>query len=60
MSQNACLNCSISEEQVPLLVLQFQKEIIHICPQCLPMLIHKPEKLSDKLPGMQPGKTVEH
>jgi hypothetical protein len=47
-----CLNCNRTEEQVPLVVMQFRGKAIHICPQCLPLLIHKPEKLADKLPGM--------
>jgi hypothetical protein len=55
-----CLNCNRTEEQVPLLVLQFRGEAIHICPQCLPLLIHKPEKLADKLPGMETVKPAEH
>jgi hypothetical protein len=49
---NACLDCGRTEQQVPLLVLEFRGGIIHICPQCLPTLIHKPEKLASKLPGM--------
>jgi hypothetical protein len=55
-----CLNCNRTEEQVPLLVLQFRGEATHICPQCLPLLIHKPEKLADKLPGMEIVKPAEH
>jgi hypothetical protein len=37
----------------PLLNLQFQGKEIHICPQCLPILIHKPYQLADKLPGIK-------
>jgi len=55
-----CINCDRSDQQVPLLVMEYQDRDLHICPQCLPLLIHKPEKLSQKLPGMQPGKPVEH
>ena len=47
-----CLNCERTEEQLPLLVMQFRGETVHICPQCLPVLIHKPEKLAAKLPGL--------
>jgi hypothetical protein len=55
-----CLNCEKSEEQVPLLKMQFQGKEEYICPQCLPVLIHKAEKLTDKLPGMHAGKPAEH
>jgi hypothetical protein len=54
-----CLNCKRTEEQIPLLVVQFQSQTIHICPQCLPLLIHKPEKLSAKLPGMDITRPAE-
>jgi hypothetical protein len=55
-----CLNCERTEEQIPLLNMQFRSETVYICPQCLPLLIHKPEKLADKLPGLQPGTPAEH
>jgi len=55
-----CLNCEKSEEQVPLLKMQFQGKEEYICPQCLPVLIHKAEQLTDKLPGMHAGKPAEH
>jgi hypothetical protein len=57
---NTCLNCSLNEEHVPLLVMQFHSKQIHICPQCLPLLIHKPEKLVEKLPGMDVLKKADH
>ena len=50
-----CLKCQRTEEQVPLIVLQFRQEAIHICPQCLPILIHKPYQLAEKLPGFTPS-----
>jgi len=37
----------------PLLILRFQGGQLHICPQCLPILIHKPYQLADKLPGIK-------
>ena len=48
-----CLNCNRTDQQVPLLTLTFKGETKHICPQCLPVLIHKPGQLSEKLPGME-------
>ena len=55
-----CLNCSRTEEQVPLLVLTFKNETNYICPQCLPQLIHKPQLLAEKLPGMEVKAPAEH
>ena len=56
---HTCLNCERNEEQIPLLALRFHGEQYYICPQCLPLLIHKPEKLSKKLPGMNLSRPVE-
>jgi hypothetical protein len=49
----SCLNCGESEQEKPLLTMKFQGGEIYICPQCLPVLIHKPASLVDKLPGAE-------
>ena len=54
MPSSTCLNCGASEQERPLLTIKFQDKEFQICPQCLPILIHEPEKLTDKLPGFQP------
>jgi len=46
-----CLYCDRSSAQVPLIPLHYQGEILWICPQHLPILIHNPEKLAHKIPG---------
>ena len=55
-----CLNCNRTENQVPLILLTFKGEAKHICPQCLPVLIHKPQKLAEKLPGIEIAPPAEH
>lgn len=50
--QPACLVCDSTSEQVPLLQLRYQKSDLWVCPQHLPILIHKPHELADKLPGL--------
>ncbi len=47
--EGQCLNCGRSEEQVPLVALRFRGKPLSICPQCLPILIHHPERLAVKL-----------
>ena len=54
MSKSICLNCGTSEQDRPLLTLKFQGEEFYICPQCLPILIHKPYELADKFPEFTP------
>ncbi len=48
-----CLYCEQDEQSIPLLPLQFQGKQYWICPQHLPILIHRPSQLADKLPGIQ-------
>lgn len=47
-----CLNCGRTEQEVPLVSLRFRGEPRSICPQCLPLLIHHPERLAGKLAGL--------
>ncbi len=61
MSASTCLNCGSSEQDRPLITLQFQGKELSICPQCLPTLIHKPYQLAEKLPGfIPPQSSSEH
>ena len=53
MPVSTCLKGGTSELERPLLTLKFQGDELHICPQCLPILIHRPHALTEKLPGFQ-------
>ena len=46
-----CLYCERSSDEVALIPLFYRDEQQWICPQHLPILIHKPAQLEDKLPG---------
>jgi hypothetical protein len=48
-SPAVCLSCGRSENDFPVLVLRLAGKETHICPQCLPALIHHPDRLTDKL-----------
>ena len=60
MNEKNCLNCNRTDEQIPLLNLTFKGETKYICPQCLPVLIHKTHLLADKLPGMDTTPAADH
>jgi hypothetical protein len=47
-----CINCNRSEEEVPLISFTFREKSYFVCPGCLPILIHEPHLLADKLPGI--------
>ena len=55
-----CLNCSRSEKEVPLVVLLYLGKHVNICPGCLPILIHHPERLADKLKATESIPRVEN
>jgi hypothetical protein len=46
-----CLVCEQDSHAVPLIELRYLDRVYWICPQHLPILIHKPSQLADKLPG---------
>jgi len=55
-----CIQCEKSEQEVPLLKMTYHGEKVHICPQCLPVLIHKPANLAGKLPGLEKIQPPKH
>jgi hypothetical protein len=55
-----CVYCDRDSAEVPLLVLHFQGTEAWICPQHLPILIHKPQQLIGKLPGAENLSSEEH
>lgn len=55
-----CIVCEQDSQIVPLLTFEFQGKTYSICPQDLPILIHKPATLADKLPGLERIAVSEH
>jgi hypothetical protein len=47
-----CISCERPENVVPLVSITFAKNATWICTQCLPTLIHNPQKLVDKFENM--------
>lgn len=58
-ANNRCLHCERNSEEVPLIAIEFRGQEVFICPQDLPILIHKPARLADKLPGAENLKASE-
>lgn len=48
-----CIMCEQDSQNVPLMPFEYQGRSYWICPQDLPVLIHKPAVLADKLPGLE-------
>jgi hypothetical protein len=60
MSDKTCLNCGRTSQEIPLLTLDYRGETYYLCPQCMPVMIHKPQKLAGKLPGAEDFPPTEH
>jgi hypothetical protein len=56
----SCLNCETPDTETPLLHLSYHSEDLWICSQCLPTLIHAPQKLTGKLQNADRIKPAEH
>ena len=48
-----CVHCERTSEEVPLMEIKFKDTQSWICPQHLPIMIHKPQLLVGKLPGAE-------
>ena len=59
-TEHVCLQCGQSSNEIPLLRLEYRAETYWICPQHLPLLIHKPWMLADNLPGAEKLGPAEH
>ncbi len=55
-----CVFCGRSDAEVPLVSLRSQGNEAWICPQHLPILIHKPQMLAGKMPGAENLQGHEH
>ena len=55
-----CLNCERPETATPLVALRYAGSEAWICSQCLPILIHQPQRLIGKLAGAETFIPAEH
>lgn len=55
-----CLNCERAESVVPLVSLRYAGDQAWICSQCLPILIHQPQRLIGRLAGAERIEPAEH
>ena len=46
---HTCLNCDNSEMEIPLISLRYAGRQAFVCSQCMPVLIHEPQSLTEKL-----------
>jgi hypothetical protein len=59
-SKPVCLHCGRTSDELPLIAVRYRDQDLWICPQHLPVLIHKPAELAGKLPGAEKWQPGEH
>lgn len=55
-----CVNCRRTVDEVPLIMLVHRNGQGHICPQCMPILIHEPQAFVGKLSGAESLQPHQH
>ncbi|HYM60674.1 MAG TPA: hypothetical protein VEZ11_07260 [Thermoanaerobaculia bacterium] len=62
MELHACILCERTSDEVPLVVIEYRGSTLHICSQHLPVLIHNPAELAERMPGVEklkgPGRVL--
>ncbi len=53
MEPKACVLCERSSDLVPLLTIEYRGSTLRICSEHLPVLIHDPSQLADRMPGAE-------
>ena len=48
-----CIACDNNSDGIPLIQLRYRDGDYWICPQHMPVLIHHPDQLVGKLPGVE-------
>ena len=56
----SCIHCEKSEDEAPILRLSFMGEEAAICSSCLPVLIHRPDRLAGRLKGAETIEPSSH
>ena len=57
---NHCVYCERTSDEVPLVSIEFKGQQLKICSQHLPILIHNPGELIDKMPGAEGLRAADH
>lgn len=58
--KKTCLVCERDSNLVPLVKFYFKEKKYFICSEHLPVLIHKPHELADKLPQADELPGIDH
>ncbi len=52
-TKKACMFCKRTDNEIPLVQVDFKSKNYWICPQHIPVLIHDPQKLTGILPDAE-------
>lgn len=57
--EKKCIACDKTVDKSPLIPFDFKDSHYWICPQHMPLIIHKPEQLAGRLPGAEDLKPAD-
>ncbi len=60
LNKQTCIHCDRDDTQVPLLDFSYKDKRFSICSEHLPVLLHRPQELTGKLPGAETLQAVDH
>jgi hypothetical protein len=60
INKNTCIHCDRDDTQVPLLDFSYKDKQFSICSEHLPVLLHRPQELTGKLPDAENLNPVNH
>ncbi len=60
INKNTCIHCDRDDTQVPLLDFSYKDTRFSICSEHLPVLLHRPQELTGKLPDAENLNPVNH
>jgi hypothetical protein len=51
--EKKCIVCGVTNQNAPLIHLDYKDQTLYICPTHLPVIIHHPEQLIGKVEGAE-------
>jgi hypothetical protein len=59
-NSGVCVHCERSEDEIPILRFRFMGKEKSICSSCLPILLHRPDRLVGRLEGAEDISPAPH
>ena len=58
-NQEKCIFCEQTTDDMPLIQMKYKENVVWICPQHMPVIIHKTPQLKEIFPDVNVGEGVD-